>query len=162
MLQTAKINNSVKIERQANSRTLAANSRISSVYVQANYEKVKQLQKTIRLLQTRDSTQIARLPPSWREKFHSLRLYSKNLLYLDERLVIPKEMRENILTAIHFGHAGRDAMLREAADVRWPRMHTELVEKANYCPEIPIQMQKAVDAEVKRLLKDRKRRRNQR
>ena len=42
-------------------------------------------------------------------------------------------MRENVLRAIHFGHAGRDVMLREASDVWWPRIHAEIVEKAkNY------------------------------
>ena len=40
-----------------------------------------------------------------------------------------------MLTAIHFGHAGRYAMLRGAADVWWPRIHREGVEKANICPE---------------------------
>ena len=64
---------------------MAANSRISRVYVQANYEKDKHLQKIIRLLQNRDSTQIARVPPPWWETFHSLSLDSNNLLYLDER-----------------------------------------------------------------------------
>ena len=49
---------------------------------------------------------------------------------MDQRLVIPKDMRENVLRAIHFGHAGRDAMLREASDVWWPRIHREIVEKA--------------------------------
>ena len=34
---------------------------------------------------------------------------------MDHRLVIPKNMQENLLRAIHFGHAGRDSMLREAA-----------------------------------------------
>ena len=101
---------------------MAANSRISKVYVQANFEKDKQLQKNIRFnirfnIQSCYSTHIARLPPSLREKFHSLSLDSNNLLYLDERLVIPKDMRDNMLTAIHFGHAGRDAVLREAAEV---------------------------------------------
>ena len=62
VLQTAKLNKSVKIERKSNSEILAANSKISRVYVQANYEKDKQLQKIIRLLQSRDSSQIARLP----------------------------------------------------------------------------------------------------
>ena len=47
VLQTTKVNKSVRIERQANSEIIAANSRISRVYVQANYEKDKQLQKTI-------------------------------------------------------------------------------------------------------------------
>ena len=54
---------------------------------------------------------------------------------MDHRLVIPKEMRENMLRALHFGHAGRDAMLREASDVWWPRIHRELVEKARNCNE---------------------------
>ena len=36
---------------------------------------------------------------------------------MDQRLVLPENMRENLLRAVHFGHAGRDAMLREAADV---------------------------------------------
>ena len=54
---------------------------------------------------------------------------------MDQRLVIPKDMRENVLRAIHFGHAGRDAMLREASDVWWPRIHREIVEKARNCAE---------------------------
>ena len=62
VLQTAKLNKSVKNERISNSELMAANSKISRVYVQANYEKDKQLQKIIRLLQKRDSSQIARLP----------------------------------------------------------------------------------------------------
>ena len=40
-----------------------------------------------------------------------------------------------MLTAIHFAHAGRDAMLREAAEVWWPKIHREIVEKANNCTE---------------------------
>ena len=39
---------------------------------------------------------------------NSFSLDSNNFLYLDERLVIPKDMREKLLTASHFGHAGRD------------------------------------------------------
>ena len=54
---------------------------------------------------------------------------------MDQRLVIPKEMRENILRAIHYGHAGRDAMLREAADLWWPKIHREIVERAQNCNE---------------------------
>ena len=54
---------------------------------------------------------------------------------MDNRLVIPRDMRENILRAIHFGHAGRDSMLREASDVWWPRVQREIVEKVRNCPE---------------------------
>ena len=54
---------------------------------------------------------------------------------MDNRLVILKDMRKNVLRAIHFGHAGRDAMLRDAPDIWWPRVHREIVEKAKTCTE---------------------------
>ena len=44
-------------------------------------------------------------------------------------------MRENLLRAIRFGHAGRDAMLREASDVWWSRIYHEIVEKVRKCDE---------------------------
>ena len=54
---------------------------------------------------------------------------------MDQRLVILKDMRENVLRAIQSGHACRDAMLREASDVWWPSIHREIVEKARNCAE---------------------------
>ena len=36
---------------------------------------------------------------------------------MDQRLVLPEDMREDVLEANHFGHVGRDALLREASDV---------------------------------------------
>ena len=48
---------------------------------------------------------------------------------MDNSPVIPEDMRENVLHAIHFGHAGRDLMLRESADIWWPRIHRELLKK---------------------------------
>ena len=74
-------------------------------------------------------------PLRCKEQFNSFSLDDNNLLYLDERLVIPKDMRDNMSTAKHFGHAGGDAMLREAADVWCPRIHREIVERANNCPQ---------------------------
>ena len=59
--------------------------------------------------------------------------YHFRLLYMDKRLVNHKDMRENVLRAFHFGHAGRDAMLREASDIWWPRVHRDFVEKAKNC-----------------------------
>ena len=44
-------------------------------------------------------------------------------------------MQKNSLKAIHFCHAGRNSMLREAADVWWPHIHREIVEKAQKCSE---------------------------
>ena len=112
-----------------------ASSKISNVYIQANAENDRLIQKVIGVVRSRNSAVIARLPPPWREKFNSFSVSENGLLYMDNRLVIPKDMRENILRAIHFGHAGRDAMLREASDIWWPRVHREIVEKAKTCTE---------------------------
>ena len=65
--------------------------------------------------------------------FISFSLNANNSLNLDERLVIPKGAK--MPTALHFGHAGRDAMSREAADVWWPKIHQEIIEKATNRPE---------------------------
>ena len=110
-------------------------SKISKNYIPANYVEDRQLQKMIKLVESKDAAQIARLPVPWREKFTAFNLDSNNLLYMNERLVIPKNMRENMMNAIHFGHTGRDAMLRDAADVWWPKIHLEIIEKASNCPQ---------------------------
>ena len=52
---------------------------------------------------------------------------------MDQRLVIPNGRRENSLGAIHYGQAGRDAILKEASVVLWPRIHRENVGKAQRC-----------------------------
>ena len=46
---------------------------------------------------------------------------------MDQRLVNSKDMHENLLRAIHFGHVARDAKSREATDVWWLRIHREIV-----------------------------------
>ena len=105
-----------------------SNSKISRVCVQANYEIDKNIQKIIRLIKDKKSSVISRLPPPWRERFCSFSLDSQNLLYMDQRLVIPKSLNKNVLRAIHFNQAGRDAMW-------WPRIHREIIEKAKKCAD---------------------------
>ena len=59
------------------------NSRVSRIYVQANAEKDKLLQKLVNLVEVKDNAQSARLPAPWREKFNSLSLDKNNLLYME-------------------------------------------------------------------------------
>ena len=54
---------------------------------------------------------------------------------MDNRSVIPKDMRDNIMRAIHYGRAGRDSMLREASDIWWPKIHRKIVEEAQNCQD---------------------------
>ena len=114
-----------------------SDSKIINVYVKADAQNHRTIQnsKNIQVFQNRNNPVIACLPPSWGERFNSFAVDSNGLLYMDNRLVIPKDMRENVLRAIHFGHAGRDSMLREVADFWWGRNHREIVEKARNCQE---------------------------
>ena len=50
--------------------------------------------------------------------FNSFSVDGNGLLNMDHRLPFPKDMRENMLRAIHSCHAGRNGMLREASDNR--------------------------------------------
>ena len=54
---------------------------------------------------------------------------------MDHRFVFPKDMRANMLRGILFGHGARDAILREASNVWWPRIHKEIFEKARSCSD---------------------------
>ena len=110
-------------------------SKISSVYIKADAEIDRTIQKVINLVLNKNTAVIARLPPPWREKFNSFSVDSNGLLYMDHRLVIPKDMRENMLRAIYFGHAGSVAILREASDVWWPHIHREIIDKARNCSD---------------------------
>ena len=81
----------------------ASESKISKNYIRANYEEDRHLQKMIKPVKSKDAAQIARLLVPWKEKFTAFNLDSNNLLYMNERLVIPKNMRENMMNAIHLG-----------------------------------------------------------
>ena len=140
LMQTSK-DSHVFANRQ-NSDLMAFNyekpvSRISDFYIQANAEDDRIIQKGKNLVQNKNNAIIGRLPPPWRKKFNSFSVSDSGLLYMDNRLVIPKNMRENLLRAIHFGHAGRDAMLKEAADIWWPHGHREVVQKAKKLSAMP-------------------------
>ena len=104
------------------------------MYIQANSEKYRTIREVFDLVRNRNNAIIARLSPL-KGKFCSFSIGENGLLYTDNRLVIPKDMLENFLRAIHFGHVGRDAMLREARDIWWPRVHRDIVENAKNCSQ---------------------------
>ena len=102
-MQTSK--DSQKIANPQNSDIMAFNSekpvpKISDVYIQANAEADRIMQKVKGLVQNKNNAVIARLPPPWRDKFNSFSVSDNGLLYMDNRLVIPKNMRENVLYSL--------------------------------------------------------------
>ena len=109
--------------------------KINEAILPANYEAEKQLQKIIALVKTREGGKISRLPSPWREKFNSLSVDERNFLFLDNRLVIPQNLRASIMSALHYGHPGRDNMLRGIADIWWPKCHREVINTAKFCKD---------------------------
>ena len=101
----------------------------------AEYETDEFIQKIVALLKKPDSTKINCLPTPWREKFRCLSLDPNDFIYMDERLVIPKALRQIIIRSLHYGHPGRDTMLATVSNVWWPRLHREVVNLAKSCPQ---------------------------
>ena len=54
---------------------------------------------------------------------------------MDNHLVIPSNLRAAVISSLHYGHPGRDVMLRNVADIWWPKTHREVVNTARYCEE---------------------------
>ena len=63
----------------------------------------------------------------WQNRFKDFSLDENDFIYVDERLVIPEELRRPIFRSLHWGHPGRDAMLQAVADIWWPQIHCEIV-----------------------------------
>ena len=70
----------------------------------SQYKTDEFMQKIVALLKKPDSTKIYRLPTPWREKFRCLSLDPNDFIYMDERLVIPKALRQTIIRSLHYGH----------------------------------------------------------
>ena len=83
----------------------------------ANYKDDETLQKIINLVKNATKSKIKSLDSPWRERFSSLSLDENDLIYLDDRLVIPKILQAPIKNSLHWGYPGRDQMLRQITDI---------------------------------------------
>ena len=43
-------------------------------------------------------------------------MQGKSVLYMDNKLVIPKDMRAEMKNSVHFGHPGRNAMFERVKE----------------------------------------------
>ena len=70
-----------------------------------------------------------------RERFKSISINENDLLYMDDRLIIPKNLQTPIKNSLHWGHPGRDQMLRQIIDIWWPRIHRDITLLTKTCLE---------------------------
>ena len=104
----------------------------------AHFESDDFLQKIVGLMKKPDSTKINRLPAPWRKKVKCFSLDSNNYLYMDERLIIPKLLRPVLIQSLHYGHPGRDSMLKTVSNIWWPHLHREVVGIAKGCQQCQV------------------------
>ena len=64
--------------------------------------------------------------------FKDLRV-DRHIIYFENRLVIPTDMRQAVLNSIHSGHAGRNAMRGSVDEVWWPQINRQSVACAKTC-----------------------------
>ena len=75
---------------------------------------------------------ITRLGQYYAQHFNDFAV-RENCLWMDGRLVIPKDMSSAVLNQLHHNHHGRDKMFAAAKDVWIPFMHRNLAATAKYC-----------------------------
>ena len=55
------------------------------------------------------------------------------IVFLDDRIIIPTGMRDNVLNALHFGHPGESKMLADSKIFWWPGMADDIKAKQREC-----------------------------
>ena len=88
-------------------------------------------------MQTGWPPDISSVPISFHEYWkvrHNL-CAADNLVFLNNRVIIPSSMRQEILKCIHEGHMGIDkCKTRARVCVYWPGMYEEIEEAVKKCP----------------------------
>ena len=83
----------------------------------ATYNDDENLQKLIKIVknptQAMEPMERHKLESPWRERFNSISRDENNLLYMDDRLIIPKNIQTPIKISLHWGHPGRNQLLRQ-------------------------------------------------
>ena len=55
------------------------------------------------------------------------------LTFLNDKIVVPTELRKKLLDTLHFGHAGTTKMIAEAKIFWWPNINKDIEEKVKNC-----------------------------
>ena len=101
----------------------------------ANCNDDENLQKRIKIVNNPTKAKIKALESHWRERFISISKDENNLLYMDDRLIIPKNLQIPIKNSLHWGHPGRDQIERQIIDIWLPRIHRDITLLTKTIPE---------------------------
>ena len=115
------------IDKSSSTPLKSSIQRIGENMLAATYDCDPLLQSIIAILQNFEQKKFKKLPKVWQQRYNELRIDENIFIYIDERLVIPEELRRPIFRSPHWGHPGRDIMLQAVAYIWWPRIHREVV-----------------------------------
>ena len=121
------------IDKNSNNPLKSSIQRIGENILVGTYEHDPVLQTVISLLKEFNEKKLKKLPKVWQQRFKEFSLDENDFIYVDEKLVIPEELRKPIFRSLHWGHPGSDAMLQAVAEIWWPRIHRDVVLLAQSC-----------------------------
>ena len=52
---------------------------------------------------------------------------------VDNRIAVPSSLRQAVLSHVHRAHPGQQAMIDAVSYLWWPKMHSQIIEKAEKC-----------------------------
>ena len=105
---------------------------ITDGLLMSNYQADLKLQNIRDAVLRRDINLLSKENKLYRHVFKDLRV-DRELVYFENRLVIPSDLRQAVLNSIHSGHNGRDAMLGSVDEVWWPQINRQIVAVARTC-----------------------------
>ena len=87
----------------------------------------------VRSSMRREDREIA--PDGYKQVFDKL-LLRWGLVFVDDQIVVPVDLRRRLLVILHFGHSGMTKMEIEAKIFRWPEEKTDIETKVKCTDEM--------------------------
>ena len=97
------------------------------------------------------------IPDGYRTVFDKLSI-RWGLVFVDDQIVVPIDLRRRLLVIFHFGHSGITKMISEARTFWWPEKKQDIENKVKYCtaclasatnrPKIPIYVGRDADGDI--------------
>ena len=72
------------------------------------------------------------IPDAYRTVFDKLSI-RRGLVFVDDQIVIPTDLRRQLLDNLHFGHSGITKTTSEAKILWWPNMKQDIETKVKVC-----------------------------